>query len=69
MTLVSFNKNAITSGHLDQYGKQTVIADSQMSYRMEKHKMYRILLFIKSPSRSISLLMSGQNLERLITGE
>ena len=38
--------------------KQTVIVDGQTSYQSEKHKMYRKLSFITSPSRSVSLLTS-----------
>ena len=47
MTLVVFNKTCIASGHLNQYEKKVKV-DGQTSYQLEKHKMYRKLLFITS---------------------
>ena len=40
-----------------------------MSYQSEEHKIYRKCLFIDSPSRSVSLLMSGYTLKWPITGK
>ena len=39
-------------GQLNQYEN----IDGQTSYQSEKHKLYRKLLFITSPNRSVSLL-------------